>query len=76
MNNRNLYITDYEDAFMANINEKAKQSDESDKTPSLRTSFGYGHEEISDDFNALLSVFGIHGLSSKLKQKALRIIRR
>ncbi|MGR9044509.1 MAG: hypothetical protein ACU83N_04375 [Gammaproteobacteria bacterium] len=61
---------------MANLNEKAKQPEESDSKLSVRTPFGYGHEEISDDFSALLSVFGIQGISNKLKQKALRIIRR
>ena len=61
---------------MANMNEKAKQSKEQDKNPSLRTPLGHDHEDISDDFSALLNVFGIDGFSTKLKQKALKIVRR
>lgn len=61
---------------MANINQNAKQPEKSDQNPHLRKPLGHGHEDVTDDFNALLSVFGISGFSSKLKQKAIRMVRR
>ena len=57
---------------MANMNQKAKQPEKSDK----KTPLGHGHEDITDDFSALLNVFGIEGFSTKLKQKALKMVRR
>ncbi|MGR9117486.1 MAG: hypothetical protein ACU85E_17200 [Gammaproteobacteria bacterium] len=61
---------------MANMTTKVQKSEKSNKTPDLRIPLGQDHEDISDDFSALLSVFGINGISDKLKQKALKIVRR